>query len=328
MNNQIKDIIYICDDNYCLPTVVSILSVVNNGINIDGEVSIHVCTFGLSESNKILLRRIRNNNVRLCIDVFDKCNDRINRISQKSHVTPSALIKFELANYFSNIDQILYLDSDIIVKGDLNKLLEIDITNCYLAASYEFYCHLNRIRYTLHRSVSNEFYFNSGVMLMNLKKMREDNISDKLWDYKLFKAKTRLMDQECLNAICGNSTIHLPIKWNFNPRFLCKIHLDEINRVYLSDYQTVKELENDVAIIHYVGKTDKPWVYKNAHMRDYWDNEYKKMEQMPFMNLKESEDSVRSFFGSIHSKLKNYGIVGTLCFILYTINCKWVNLKK
>ena len=324
MKLQTKDIIFICDDNYCMPTIVSIQSIIDNGEITNSDVCIHVCTFGLSESNIALIKNAEKGGVRISIDLFDfnKYEHRITCIAQKSHVTPTALIKFELPYYYSQIDNVLYLDSDILVKGNLEELLNTDISGCYVAASYEFYCHLDRIRYSLHRSVSNDFYFNSGVMLMNLKKMREDTIPELLWDYKLNKAKTRLMDQESLNAVCGAKSIHLPIVWNFNPRFLSRKYLAEINKVYLTNFSSVDEIENDIKIIHYVGKPDKPWIYSTAHMREYWDIVYKRLKWSSSLNLLETKQTARSVFDSIHSKLTNYGLFGTFCFFIYTIQNK------
>lgn len=324
MSLRTNDIVYISDDNYCMPTIVSIQSIIDNGCISNSDVCIHVCSFGLSKSNTKAIQSVGNGSIKICIDLFDKgkLRNNINSISQKSHVTPTALIKFELANYFSQIDSILYLDSDVIVNGSLSELLNLDLSDSYLAASSEFYCHMDRIRYTLHRTVSNDFYFNSGVMLLNLKEMRKDSISSALWDYKLNKARTKLMDQESLNAVIGSNCIHLPIKWNFNPRFLTKIHLPEINKVYNTNYCTINELEEDIKIIHYVGKPDKPWIYSTAHMRKYWDLAYRNSGITVPLNLIETTTSIYSIIRSIYSKLTNQGVFGTFCFIIYTIQNK------
>lgn len=324
MSLRTNDIIFICDDNYCMPTIISIQSIIDNGCISDSDVSIHVCSFGLSESNTKALQSVSNGRIMIKIDLFDyeKLKSNITSISQKSHVTPTALIKFELPNYFTQIDNALYLDSDVIIKGSILELLNLDLFDSYLAASSEFYCHMDRIRYTLHRTVSKDFYFNSGVMLLNLKKMRKDSISSVLWDYKLNKAKTKLMDQESLNAVLGINSIHLPIKWNFNPRFLTKIHLSEINKVYNTKYCTINELEEDIKIIHYVGKPDKPWIYSTAHMRKYWDLAYENSMITVPLNLIETTTSIYSIIRSIYSKLTNQGVFGTFCFLIYTIQNK------
>ncbi len=319
-----KDIVFICDDNYCMPTAVCIQSIIDNLNTIEDAITIHVCTFNLNTYNVSLLQNLSCGLVTVVVNFFDakSYKERIESISQKSHVTPTALIKFELANYFSGLDYLLYLDSDMIVKGDLSELLNIDLGKSYIGASYEFYDHINRISYSLKRSVSKVFYFNSGLMLLNLKAMRQNNIPEQLWYYKLNKAKTTLMDQESLNAICSSGTLHLPIKWNFNPIFLQDSFLNEINKVYGTNYSDTKQLENDAAIIHYVGSTDKPWNYKTARLRSYWDKYYRIIFKEIPLNFKEIEEIKRSKIEALRDKLHKHGLWGLFCNLIYLFNQK------
>lgn len=314
-----NDIVFICDDNYCMPTAVCIQSIKNTLRCTKEVINIHVCTFGLNDSNMKLLKSLCSSTINVVLDVFDEniYKRKIGEIKQRSHVTPTALIKFELANFFNNIDSVLYLDSDIVIKSDISELLQVNIMNAYLAATYEFWNHIAFIEYSLIKKLSNEFYFNSGVMLLNLKKMREDNISEKLWFYKLNKAKSTLMDQESLNAICASTAIQLPIKWNFNPIFFQKKYIKEINRVYNTNYSTVQELEEDACIIHYVGATDKPWKYKTARKRYYWEIVYNQLFDGHELYLQEVKVIKRSVVTSLLDKIKNHGLWGTLCNMIY-----------
>lgn len=315
-----KDIAFICDDNYCMPTAVCIKSIIDNYKSSE-TINIHVCTFGLNSVNVEKLRRMGTQTVKVVDHVFVKKDfeSQLNLISQKSHVTPTALIKFELPNYFHYLDTILYLDSDIVVKSDISELLHMEINDYYMAASFEFFEYLTRIQYSLKRAPSDDFYFNSGVMLLNLKKMREDDISSLLWEYKLNKARTKLMDQESLNAICSSNTFHLPIKWNFNPIFKNQRYVKYINRVYDTDYQNITDLENDVRIVHYVGAKDKPWKYENARMRNYW---YDCFVNTPFYCILQLESAVterRPFFKAFIGRIKEHGLWATLCYMVYCI---------
>ena len=325
-----KDIAFICDDNYCMPTAVCVKSIIDNIVDDVDIITIHVCTFGLTRENVYLLQRLSTNRVKVVVDIFDTAQykDRINSINQKSHVTPTALIKFEIANYFSYLDSMLYMDSDMIVKRDISELLSLDYNDSYIAASYEFWDHINKISYSLFRSVSKSFYFNSGVMLLNLKKMRDDNISDKLWYYKLNMAKTTLMDQESLNAICAETACHLPIKWNFNPLFKKQSYIKEINRVYCTNYKTLTELEEDVCIIHYVGSTDKPWKYKHANMRHYWDVYYNSLYPNYNLQLIEPSSTKRSSLEAIKDKIHQHGFYGFICNILYLLSERFNNERN
>lgn len=321
---EAKHIALICDDNYCLPTGVCIRSIINNN-STNTEYLIHVCSFSLSNENISWLESISTEYVQVKVDLFKKelFEDRLICISQRSHVTPTALIKFELANYFSSLDSILYLDSDIVVKGDLLELFETDISKSYLAASYEFWKHVERISYSLSHKVRDLSYFNSGVMYLNLSFMREDSVPDKLWDYKLNKAKTTLMDQESFIAVCGQQMKQLSICWNFNPAFLKASYIQEINRVYHTNYLDCQQMLDDVNIIHYVGKNDKPWVYKNARLREFWDIPYNEMPGVRNLELREYTVEHRSKWKSMRDKVHNHGIIGLICNIIYNINLQF-----
>lgn len=319
---QTKDIVFICDDNYCLPTAVCIQSIIDY-MEGKGGLTIHVCTFGLSEDNRNLINRLNNysNDIRIAIDLFIKSDyeNVLANVNQKSHVTPTALIKFELANYFNSIDTLLYLDSDIIIKGDISSLLQIDISDYYLAASYEFWEHLRRIRYTLNRTVSKNFYFNSGVMLLNLRKLREDNIPDELWCYKIYKAKTRLMDQESLNVVCGSAVKPLSVIWNYNPIFFEDYYVKELNKVYGEQFENAAEAEEATRIIHFVGKADKPWVYEGSRKRNYWDRAYAQLGTERTVELKKYVAEKRTKKQALKEKIFNNGLWGAICFILNRI---------
>lgn len=317
----------ITDDGYVLPTAVCIQSIINSA-KPQQKYSIHVCTFGLSEDNVKLLTGLETEKVSILIDKFCKADyqQMLDLISQKSHVTPTALIKFELPQHFTDVDKLLYLDSDIIIKKDLSELFSLDLENFYLAASFEYWVRYNDIRFKPWNVKREEFYFNSGLMLLNLKKFRDDAITEKLWDYKINHTKTKLMDQECLNSVCGQQTLPLSIKWNFNPVFLKTKHLKTINEVYSESYSNLKELEDNVAVIHYVGKFDKPWVYSSAQMREYWQEAFEGIHSGIDLQLQQYVPPKTSRIKRISNMISEYGVVSTGAYICYLT--KWKVRRK
>lgn len=315
MNN----IALICDDNYSLPTAVCIQSIIDNTFTIDNTI-VHVCTFGLTKDNQKTIQSLSCEKVRVVIDQFiqDDYTDLLNQVNQKTHVSLAALIKFEMPNRFKELDRILYLDSDIIIKKDISGIFETDLSHSYLAASFEFWNYLNYRNYSLKNDYDIDFYFNSGVMLFNLEKMRADNITQKLWDYKINHAKTPLMDQESFNALCGSTAVHLSIKWNFNPVFATHKNIIHINAIYGEKYDSVQSMLDDVIIIHYVGKKDKPWNYSNAHMVEYWDKAFENSKIV--MELQ--RENYQKQFAPIKKLLemrKQYGTKATFNFMISLI---------
>lgn len=315
-----KDFVYICDDNYCLPTVVSINSLIENLKQTNIRYNIFVCTFGLSDSNVSMLESLTTPHVQVVVKIFDpeKYSSKLDSISQKTHVTTTALIKFELANLFPAINTICYLDSDIIIKSDIEELLATNVNNFYLAACQEFMSYLNDVQY--HFRKKTVFYFNSGVMLLNLDKIREDKMTELLWDYKINKAKTKLMDQETLNKVFEKKVKPLSIKWNFNPVFCDEVYLNAINNNYNSKYRNLKDLENDASIIHYVGKFDKPWIYKTARFKKYWDLYFDKFSDSFQINYEIIDTPKRNMSSILVNKIKNVGIKGLISYFLFKLS--------
>ena len=316
---KVNHLALICDDNYCMPTVVCIQSLKDCSTN--NKYLVHVLSFTLSNSNILLLENMSTKNIVVKVHILDikYYKTRISQINQKSHVTPAALIKFELPNYFQELDKLLYIDGDIIIKKDISEIFNIDISFSYMAASYELWKYLIKANYSLSQSYNIPFYFNSGVMLFNLKEMRNNNITEKLWEYKLLRAKTKLMDQESFNAICGEKCIHLPIKWNFNPSFANTNFIKHINRIYETQYSCVNEMIDDAILIHYVGAEDKPWIYNNGRMRDFWDIAFKNSKLNITLSLKNSAHQKASRWESIQKKIELYGTWGLLCFVVNKI---------
>lgn len=321
MNNTIA---FITDNNYVMPTVVAIKSIEQSAIIWGKEYNINICAFNLSSDNISVFYSLDSDCIHINVSIIDgkRFKGKMDGISQNSHVTHTALLKFELSNIFGEYDQILYLDSDIIVKGDLSELFNIELGNNYLAASYEFWKFLLK-KYEYKKSENNmSFYFNSGVMLLNLKNIRADNLSDKLWECKLNqynsqnKQKTVLMDQDVFNEVFNQKCVHLPIKYNCNCKFINKKYINDINKVYNTKYSKVNEVYDDAVIIHYVGKEDKPWIYQDAALMELWDQSY---EKTCFARVKlnriTSERNLRYYANALKQSIESRGIMATVKYI-------------
>lgn len=312
-----RHVVLITDDNYVMPTFVAIKSIELNALS-DCSYIIHICSFGLNKENIKHFENLNGDNFQIVIHIIqeDYYKAKFDLINQKSHVTPSALIKFDLCTILNGIDKVLYIDSDIIVNKSLSELFEYDIENYYLAASFEFWKYI--IAKKEGKKDLSEFYFNSGVMLFNLKKIREDNISNQLWLTKINKYngvnnKSGLMDQDCFNDVCASMCYPLPIKYNFNPVFSKGYKIQDINRVYNSNYLSLQEILDDVVIIHYVGKTDKPWKYVTANYADVWEKYYVLAGyDMADLKREEIKKNIFYYFERFIISLRKRGIINSI----------------
>ncbi|WP_330847969.1 glycosyltransferase family 8 protein, partial [Streptococcus suis] len=82
-----------------------------------------------------------------------------------------------LPSQLPELDRILYLDCDILVKGSLNPLWESDLTHHYLAGVNELdMLHDNSDYRQKIGFTPQDIYVNAGVLLFNLELMRQDKI--------------------------------------------------------------------------------------------------------------------------------------------------------
>ncbi|MBO4726436.1 MAG: hypothetical protein J5598_02435 [Clostridia bacterium] len=118
------------------------------------------------------------------------------------HYTPFALLRLFLEKIPNLPDKLLYLDTDMMINGNIAELFNEDLTG------YEMGVVLDRYG----KFFINRHYFNSGMLLMNLPKMRETNLLEKTKEMCRTK-KLYLSDQSALNR-CSVSVKYLPRKFN------------------------------------------------------------------------------------------------------------------
>lgn len=320
---MVNNIVFISDDNYVMPTCVAIYSLIKN-LRIRNEYvyNIYVLTYGINSDNIKKIESYSTEYVSVSVKTVDvkKYENRMKKINQRTHVTPTALLKFELCNIFPDISKILYLDSDIVINNDISDLFDIDISKKLMAGSFEYWKYLISL-YDSTKRQNVDFYFNSGVMLLNLDLFREKNLPEMLWKTKIDNYngennKSGLMDQDVFNDVCGKSCIHLDIKYNCNCKFIKKVDIDSVNSIYQTSYKDVKELKDAAVIIHYVGKEDKPWKYSNAPLQDIWLYYYKLAGfDTNTLKLEKYGTGIGYYIERLKVSIKKRGIIKTIRYI-------------
>ncbi len=152
---------------------------------------------------------------------------------------------------FVEEDKVLYLDSDTIVTRSLNELFEIELGDKLLAAA--------KVVYGL------EDRFNSGVLLVNNKLWKEENIQATLIEITDRDHETLLeSDQTVFNRVAGERYIVLDDTYNFQVGY---DRIAEERQQYF-----ILEMSTDPlpAIIHYLSG-DKPWNLRSfSRLREVW----------------------------------------------------------
>lgn len=251
-------VVLITDDNYVVPTAVTIKSIL---VNAENPVEIYVLGVGISNKNANCMKRAGATVIRTDVKLpqFD---------GRHPHVSAAALLKFDLPNIFADKDKILYLDTDMIILGDLGKLFNINLGSHYAAVVKD----MAGTQAGHATKLGHKDYFNSGMMLLNLAKMRDDGIPKKLVDYKLNKDVGHFMDQDCLNAVFDENVIYVSPIYNWMAPNQLNYAVQEVKDFYGIDFEPTL---NNAVVVHLTNR-QKVWNYVNVWGHDLWMRYYKK----------------------------------------------------
>lgn len=157
----------------------------------------------------------------------------------------------------ADIDRALYLDPDILIINPLAPLFDIELGDCvFAAASHTDAVHpataLNNVRLN-----TNEVYFNTGVILMDMRRAKALIDPDEIFAFAMeYERKLLFPDQDIFNALYGERTLPVPDQvWNYDARK----YPDNIIRT--GGEATLDWVMNNTAILHFCGR-DKPWAPK------------------------------------------------------------------
>lgn len=128
--------------------------------------------------------------------------EMLKNINRRTHYTPYIFLRLLSDKIKELPDKILYLDTDLVCYKDINTLYNIDMTSYEIAAARDY----------IGRKWIDLDYLNSGVVLMNLKKIRETNSFDKCRKMCMTR-RMALPDQTALNKCCKDKLI-LEDKYN------------------------------------------------------------------------------------------------------------------
>ena len=228
MNNDVN-VMFCGNDKVFDGMVIVVLSIIKY---YKGPLNINILTMDLTniekrfkainEEHRILLESIikevnKDSSVKL-YDLTDIFNDEMNsnNINIDTHYTPYIFLRL-LSDKVANLTKkILYLDCDLVVYDDISKLFNIDIEEYEIAMAKDFYG----------KFFINPKYMNSGVVLMNMPKIKENNSFEKA--RTMCKTKKLLLpDQTALNRCCKRKLL---LKNKYNEQN--KRHKDTIIRHY------------------------------------------------------------------------------------------------
>ena len=260
-------IVLASDDKYLPFMYTTMISILENGNKNTYYIFYLLVPFNFSQINKTKINEI-NNNYKCFIYFIHIPNIFDNIIMKIPHITLTTYFRLLIGDYLpKKIEKCIYLDVDIIVTKDLSELFLIEMKDNYLAgvvaAGYYFKEKQNCKRLKL---PSMKQYVNAGMLVMNVKQIRKDNLTKKF--IELSKRNYSSQDQDVLNIVCFGKILTLPPKYNAMVFRLIE------NSPLLRDLykeEDIIEARESPYIIHYSDK-NKPWnsigIFKE---NNWWD---------------------------------------------------------
>ena len=200
-----------------------------------------------TENFKIELMPIRAN--------MEDLDDRMSNRLRCDYFTLTIYFRLFIPSMFPQYDKGIYIDSDVVLTDDIAKLFDIDIGENYIGACNDLSIAdiPPLVAYTEKAvGVNAKEYINSGVLLMNLKKMRDDDLEGHfLALLNKYHFDSIAPDQDYLNAMCNGKIYYLEEKWDTMPN-------------------DAKPMLTETSLIHY-NLFSKPWCYDGIQYEEqFW----------------------------------------------------------
>ncbi len=293
-------VVFSSDDNYAPYLGVTLQSIVMNADKAHNY-DIVILDGGICQHHKNLIAMIiagkSNFSVRY-VDILSYLEPYKDLLYVSNHASAANYFRLFIPDIFSNFSKVLYLGCDLVVLCDVADLYKISLKGKIIGAVQDFMGYYQTdgwpeyLEHTL-RIVEPAYYFNSGVLLCDIKQMIKKNFMpiclDKLKEIK----KPRLWDQDILNAVYHGKICYLDYKfnsmwhWPRHPRIQLIFPPKIIEKIF-------KASENPL-IIHYTSQT-KPWNNPHFHLAEHFWHYARQSpfyEEILFRNLKVKVESLQ-----------------------------------
>lgn len=164
-------------------------------------------------TEKSILKHNPNAKIHKITSVSDEFIKEFIGIDNNLHPTNICYAKLFIQDLLPDLDKALYLDTDLIIRDSLEELYNIPFDDNYIVG-----CQSHDYSKIQAKDLEIPKYLNSGVMLLDLKAMRENNVSDYLRkNFKglLKKVQLWVYDETIINGLLYDKVKFISEKWNY-----------------------------------------------------------------------------------------------------------------
>ncbi len=186
---------------------------------------------------------------------LESITDRMRNRLRCDYFTLTIYFRLFIPEMFPEYDKGVYIDADVVLRGDVAELFDTDLGDALIGACTDrSVADVPELVHYMENAVgvSGSHYINSGVLLMDLEKLRQGKLSERFLELlNTYHFDCIAPDQDYLNAMCAGRIRYLPEIWDAMPNE---------NRPPMPDAK----------LIHY-NLFSKPWCYDGIQYgEDFW----------------------------------------------------------
>jgi lipopolysaccharide biosynthesis glycosyltransferase len=288
-------IVLACDEQFAMP-LATVLRSMAEASPPGTSLEVHVLSDGFREELK---RKVEES---IPADTIHIHWREIDLAPFSSFLPPSHISKLTYARLLipalfpPTVVKALYMDADVLVLDDVQKLWQIYLDDDYpVGAVADGLSDRLRDGDPLLKDLPRvDSYFNAGVLLMNLKTWRSRGISERAFEYLQQNPATPFCDQDALNVACDGLWRQLDERWNFQ-----------------NHYDTpLSEMANGQrpGIVHFVTKV-KPWDASQLSVNASFYNDFRKKTCFARTPQQVMLDAITNAWYRIRRSLRNYALI-------------------
>lgn len=196
-------IAYAPDDNYVNQTVVSMKSALEH----NEQVEFIIMYSKLSAESMQKLGTVGGS-----LRLIKMDESQFADLTLSKWVTVQAWFRIKLPDLCKDLDKVLYLDCDTLIRGNLDELFSLDLTDKYLAGVKDVW---GVSKYVKRLGMKSGVYVNSGMLLFNCDYCRKEHFFDKVVDFAKNNAKIiEFCDQDSINKVVDEHKLVISPKYN------------------------------------------------------------------------------------------------------------------
>lgn len=260
MNKEIP-VFFAVDNGYIPFLSVALRSLIDN-TSRENIYAIKILYTNVTEENKIKIKKYETENISIeFVDLNKQLEEIKEKLYTRNYFSNTTYYRLFIPELYPEYDKAVYIDSDTVCLSDIAELYNTDMGDNLIAGIPDgviqaidiFKDYVERV--VVVADYNN--YFNAGVIVMNLKELRDYKFEEK-FIYMLEKIKFEVaQDQDYLNRLCKGRVKILDYSWNRMP--------------------VMGKTEEKINLIHY-NLGAKPWYFDNVVYQEYFWEYAKKTE--------------------------------------------------